>query len=207
MGDLDSQTRPKAVTDGHIYKGFPKRSFDETAGRSDWELASSLRRERRLLKSDWHLGLPQIRQAILHQSPSSFQKLCRTQCGLFEHTLILWLAQTKNCGFFRYRLISLRSHGRLTNENQEQHSAFLSFKFSWSSHLNLVLVWISLRVLIELFREQPLIFLNQVSPVHHHHPLQPPRKTGKSKTEKKTKTWKYSGQSDVKGAFNIFYIS
>ena len=32
MGDLDSQTRPKAVTDGHIYKGFPKRSFDETAG-------------------------------------------------------------------------------------------------------------------------------------------------------------------------------
>ena len=81
------------------------------------------------------------------------------------------------------------------------------FKFSCSSHLNLVLVWISLRVLIELFREQPLIFLNQVSPVHHHHPLQPPRKTGKSKTEKKTKTWKYSGQSDVKGAFNIFYIS
>ena len=125
MGDLDSQTRPKAVTDGHIYKGFPKRSFDETAGRSDWELAPSLRRERRLLKSDWHLGLPQIRQAILHQSPSSFQKLCRTQCGLFEHTLILWLAQTKNCGFFRYRLIWLRSHGRLTNENQEQHSAFL----------------------------------------------------------------------------------
>ena len=144
MGDLDSQTRPKAVTDGHIYKGFPKRSFDETAGRSDWELAPSLRRERRLLKSDWHLGLPQIRQAILHQSPSSFRKLCRTQCGLFEHTLILWLAQTKNCGFFRYRLISLRSHGRLTNENQEQHSSFLAlltsilfwFGFLWGSWLS-----------------------------------------------------------------------
>ena len=206
MGDLDSQTRPKAVTDGHIYKGFPKRSFDETAGRSDWELASSLRRERRLLKSDWHLGLPQIRQAILHQSPSSFRKLCRTQCGLFEHTLILWLAQTKTVDFSD---IGSFHYGHIEGWQKKIRNSIqpFRFKFSWSSHLNLVLVWISLRVLIELFREQPLIFLNQVSPVHHHHPLQPPRKTGKSKTEKKTKTWKYSGQSDVKGAFNIFYIS
>ena len=69
------------------FKIFKKNStnFDQTVGQSDWVLAkaswlaSSLEREKQLLKSHWHLSLLQIRQGTLYQSPSYFGKLLR--CG------------------------------------------------------------------------------------------------------------------------------
>ena len=66
--------------------------------------------------------------------------------------------------------------------NQKQYSAFL-FQFSCSSRLNLVLVWISLRVLIELSGEQPLIFLNQVSHLQCTAPQPLQAKKGKTDAE------------------------
>ena len=126
----------------------------------NWVLGSkqppSVKHEGQLLKSGWHLNFLQIRKVTLNQR----RLLSKVVVGLAnsqKHPEMLWLAPMKKLVLTLWKFSTYSgdsAHLIMATWKRDKRKSGTTFSFSasisCSSHLNLVLVWISLKTLIEL---------------------------------------------------------